>query len=314
MKRALIYGLSLAGVLLASCGEEKKAAAASGKAGEVALRSTSNDVKEVIAIGYGDDHAAAMADACTQAVSQVCGAGVMKAVLAARGKSLELGATMYEGILLSYTVLEDIKAKDGSFQIKIKAQVKPPASDMFKDRVGVLVPSVQNLGLAFSKGDWSSGTAEIVAETVGTTVLDVVSADERLVVLDRQSGIAEAERALAASGRTARTENAKSGSMKAADFVFDISLESGKENISVQEFKVAKRNKYTFSLEVELIVRLVDVASGGVVAMERVSLKRNGFTWNQSECAGLLRSGLEEECRMSLKNKLTSLLSRIGVN
>lgn len=314
MKCAFIFCLALTGALFASCGEEKKVETEPGKAGEVALRSTSNDVKEVMAVGYGDDHAAAMADACTQAVSQVCGAGVVKAVLSARGKSVELGAAMYEGILLSYSVLEDVKEEDGSFRIKIKAQVKPPASDMFKNRMSVSVPSIQNLGFAFSKGNWSADTAQIVAEAVGATVLDAVSADQRLVVLDRQSGIAEAERALAASDRSARTENAKSGSMKAADFVFDISLESGSENVSVQEFKVAKRNKYTFSLEAELIVRLVDVASGGVVAMERVSLKRNGFTWNQSECAGLLRSGLEEECRMNLKNKMTSLLSKIGVN
>ena len=305
--------LSLSGMLVASCGEEKKAGSELENAEpEVTLRSTSNDVKEVIAQGFGDDHAAAMADACTQAVSQVCGAGVVKAVLTARGKSLELGATMYEGILLSYTVLEDVKSEDGSFRIKIKAQVKPPASDMFKDRIGVAVPSVQNLSYAFSKSKLSSATASIVADAVGDTLLDVVSGDSRLVVLDRQSGIAEAERAFAAGERTARTENAKSGSMKAADFVFDIAMESGAESVSVQEFKVAKRTKYTFNLDVELTIRLVDVATGGVAAMERVSIQRAGVVWRQEECASAMKNGLKEECDKALSAKLTEMLKKLS--
>ena len=314
MKPTSLISALLATALLVSCGEEKNAD--TGKAGNteqtVELRSTSQDVKEAIATGYGNDHAAAIADACTQAVSQVCGANVLKAVISARGNSAELGATMYEGILLSYSVLEDVKNSDGTFTIKIKAQVKPPASDMFKERIGIAIPSDTHLSMAFAKGSLSQTTATDVASSVEKSIIDIISQDSRFVVLDRESGIAESERRLANSSRTARTETNKSGSMKAADYVFDVIMEKGVESIQAQEFKVAKRTKYTFNLDVELPIRLVDVATGGVAAMERVSIQRAGVVWRQEECASAMKNGLKEECDKALSAKLTEMLKKLS--
>lgn len=314
MKRISLVSALLASAMLVSCGEEKStdASIAGNTEQTVELRSTSQDVKEAIATGYGNDHSAAIADACSQAVSQVCGASVAKAVISARGNSAELGATMYEGILLSYSVLEDVKNEDGTFTIKIKAQVKPPASDMFKDRIGIAVPSDTHLNIAFAKGSLSQTTAADVASSVEKSIIDLISQDSRFVVLDRESGIAESERRLASSSRTARTETSKSGSMKAADYVFDVIMEKGVESVQAQEFKVAKRTKYTFNLDVELTIRLVDVSTGGVAAMERVNIQRGGVVWRQEECAAAMKNGLKEECDKALSIKLTEMLKKLS--
>lgn len=304
----------LASSMLVACGKEKCDDSGTPVKSKqaVELRSTSLDVKDVIATGYGNDHSAAVADACTQAVSQVCGANVQKAIVSARGNSADIGATIYEGILLSYSILEDIKNADGTFTIKIKALVKPPASDMFKERIGIALPSDSHLNVMFAKSGLSQTTAADVARCVEKSLFDIISQDSRFVILDRESGIAVTERHLANSSLSASTEISKSGNMKVADYVFEATMERGEESVQAQEFKVAKRTKYTFNLNVELTIRLVDVATGGVAAMERINIKRAGVVWRQEECASAMKNGLKEECAKALSVKLSEMLKKLS--
>ena len=278
----------------------------------LSVKSSSTDVEEVIAQGYGRDHAAAMADACTQAVSQVCGAEVVKKVHSLLDVSVESGGTMYDGILLSYRVLEDVKKSDGTYAIKIKAQVKPPAADMFSDKIAVVLPPAQKLQATCASANLKQESARNLAGILESALQNAISEDARFVLLDRSSSLAQAERKFATSSQTSRKENQKYGNMKVADFVIDITLKKGDETMSVREFKVAKRSKYTYAIDVVLELQLVDVVTGGIAARESVSVQRNGSAWQEDSCVQKVMDEFKMGCRTSIQLGLDALFAKIS--
>ena len=286
----------------------KKTAAAKS----LSVKSTSTDTEEVVAQGYGKDHAAAMANACTQAVSQVCGAAVVKQVHSLLDVSVESGGTMYDGILLSYRVLEDVKKSDGTYAIKIKAQVKPPAADMFSDKIAVVLPPAQKLQATCASANLKQESARNLAGILESALQNAISEDARFVLLDRSSSLAQAERKFATSSQTSRKENQKYGNMKVADFVIDITLKKGDETMSVREFKVAKRSKYTYAIDVELELQLVDVVTGGIAARESVSVQRNGSAWQEDSCVQKVMDEFKMGCRTSIQLGLDALFAKIS--
>lgn len=287
--------------------------AKSHSAQQIKVKSSSTDTEEVIAQGYGKDHAAAMANACTQAVSQVCGAAVVKQVHSLLDVSVESGGTMYDGILLSYRVLEDVKKPDGTYAVKIKAVVKPPAADMFSNKLALVLPSSQSIAAVCFGGRLKAETAKMVAETVESVLTNTVTEDPRFVLLDRASSLAQAERRFAAGSQTSRREKQKFGNMKAADFVVEIVLKKGDESMSVREFKVAGRNKYTYSLNVELELQLVDVVTGGIVAREVVTMNKSGSAWQEERCVQTVMGEFRNACNSSFRAGLDSLFGKISM-
>lgn len=278
----------------------------------LSVKSTSTDTEEVVAQGYGKDHAAAMANACTQAVSQVCGAAVVKQVHSLLDVSVESGGTMYDGILLSYRVLEDVKKSDGTYVVKIKAVVKPPAADMFAKRISLVLPPIQDLQATCASANLKSATAGKLAETLSTVLEKTITEDSRFVLLDRSSSLAQAERRFATSAQTSRRENQKFGNMKVADFVIDVAMKKGDESMTTREFKVAKRTKYNYGLDVQLELRLVDTVTGGIVAREVVPVSCSDTAWQEESCVQKVMASFEEVSRSSIQNGLDSLFSKIS--
>lgn len=304
----------LAGALLVACDDKAQVTegtpAAAAK--DAQLHSSSADVREVEAQGFGKDHSAAMSDACTQAVSQVCGAAVIKAIISAKGESADLGATVYDGILLSYSVLEDVKERDGSFRIRIKAKVKPPVGDMFRGKIGMVLPALQDVRRAFNCNDLSAATSALVADTVERSLNDVILNDNRFVLLDRSSVLAESERHMAGSSATADTEKGKKGNMRAADYVIDIKLDRATENTTTRNFEVAGRTRHTMVLDVEFMVQIVDVITGGIAARERIRIQRSATAWTREECSAVIQKDLESECSSSVQSKMDSIFNRLS--
>lgn len=286
----------------------QKAAAAKS----LSVKSTSTDTEEVVAQGYGKDHAAAMANACTQAVSQVCGAAVVKQVHSLLDVSVESGGTMYDGILLSYRVLEDVKKSDGTYAVKIKAVVKPPAGDMFSERIALVLPPIQDLQAACASGNLKASTAGKLADTLSTVLETTITEDSRFVLLDRSSSLAQAERRFATSAQTSRRENQKFGNMKVADFVIDVVMKKGDESMTTREFKVAKRTKYNYGLDVQLELRLVDTVTGGIVAREVVPVSCSDSAWQEESCVQKVMSSFNEVSRASIQSGLNALFSKIS--
>lgn len=286
----------------------QKAAAAKS----LSVKSTSTDTEEVVAQGYGKDHAAAMANACTQAVSQVCGAAVVKQVHSLMDVTVESGGTMYDGILLSYRVLEDVKKPDGTYAVKIKAVVKPPAGDMFAERIALVLPPIQDLQATCASGNLKSTTAGKLADTLSTVLETTITEDSRFVLLDRSSSLAQAERRFATSAQTSRRENQKFGNMKVADFVIDVAMKKGDESMTTREFKVAKRTKYNYGLDVQLELRLVDTVTGGIVAREIVPVSCSDSAWQEESCVQKVMSLFKAVSRTSIQNGLEALFSKIS--
>lgn len=275
------------------------------------IKSSTTEVVEVEAIGYGDNHATAMSDAFAQAVSQACGADVAHAIVTAGNQSAQAGGTVFAGVLISYSVLEDTKSADGSYTIKIKAKVKPPVADIFSDRIALVVPASGAIRSSLMGGKLSPETVDALASIVEERIMSTVSDDERFVVLDRSSSIAHQERNFAGSSQSSRLENGKADSMKAADFVLEIKLVKGDEKMSVKEYKTAKRNKYTLSVNVELELRLVDVATGGVISREVLSIKSSGTSWREEKCTDDVAESVQEKCAAAMQQKLDALFSKV---
>lgn len=275
------------------------------------IKSSATEVTEVEAVGYGDDHATAMSDACTQAVSQVCGAEVAKGILTCGNKSAQLGGSLFEGVLISYTVIEDVRSEDGSYTIKIKAKVKPPVTDIFSDKLALVLPESSSIKSTFRKGKLKPETAEAVATVVESCIKNSLADDARFVILDRNSALAQQERNFAGSARTSRLEKGKAGSMKAADFVLELNLVKGDEKMSVKEFKTAKRNKYTLAVDIELEIRLVDVATGGLLSCETIAISSSATSWREEKCVRSVSEAVEEKCSAVLPEKLNELFSPV---
>lgn len=278
----------------------------------LSVKSTSTDTEEVVTQGYGKDHAAAMANACTQAVSQVCGAAVVKQVHSLLDASVESGGTMYDGILLSYRVLEDVKKADGTYAVKIKAVVKPPAGDMFSERIALVLPPIQDLQATCASGNLKASTAGKLADTLSTVLETTITEDSRFVLLDRSSSLAQAERRFATSAQTSRRENQKFGNMKVADFVIDVVMKKGDESMTTREFKVAKRTRYNYGLDVQLELRLVDTVTGGIVAREVVPVSCSDSAWQEESCVQKVMSSFNEVSRASIQSGLNALFSKIS--
>ena len=277
----------------------------------ISIKSSTTEVVEVVAVGYGDDHATAMSDACAQAVSQVCGAEVAQAILTSGNQSAQAGGTVFAGVLISYSVVEDTKTAEGSYTVKIKAKVKPPVTDIFSDKIALVVPGTAAIRSALMSGKLSSGTVDALVAIVEDSIKSSVSDDARFVVLDRSSSLAHQERHFAGSAQSSRLESGKADSMKAADFVLEVKLVKGDEKMSVKEYKTAKRNKYTLSVNVELELRLVDVATGGVISRELLSIKSSGTSWREEKCTDAVAESVQEKCAAAMQQKLEALFSKV---
>ena len=275
------------------------------------MKSSSTEVVEVEAIGCGDDHVTAMSDACTQAVSQVCGADVAKAIVTAGNKSAQVGGTVFAGVLISYSVVEDVKSEDGSYTVKIKAKVKPPVTDIFSDKIALVLPDTASIHASLSKGKLSPTTVDALASIVEDCIKSTISGDERFVILDRSSSLAHQERHFAGTSQTSRLEKGKADSMKAADFVLELKMLKGDEKMSAKEFKTAKRSKYTLAVNMELELRLVDVASGGVLSREVISVECSGTSWREEKCTESVSESVQEKCASAMQEKLDALFSKV---
>lgn len=277
---------------------------ASASATGHSIKSSSTEVVEISAVGYGNSHVAAMTDACIQAVSQVCGDAVAQELVLTGGASLE-------GVLLSYTVVEDIKSEDGSYTIKIQAKVKPPVGDIFSDKIALVLPESSSIRASLMTGKLSFATVDALSAVVEECIKTSVSDDARFVVLDRNSALATQERHFADSSKASRLEKGKADGMKAADFVLEVKLVRGDEKMSVKEFKTAQRSKYTLAVNIELELRLVDVVTGGVLAREVVSIKSSGTSWREEKCLDSVSENVREKCSAAMHQKLDALFSKV---
>lgn len=275
------------------------------------VKATANEVVEVEAVGYGKTHAEAMADACLQAVSQVCGADVAKAIIAVGKKDLSFSGTAFKGVLLSYQVEEDEQLSDNTYKVEIRAKVKPPIGDMFCDKLGLALPSATTIISELKNGSLSAKTAETLGALIENHLKTMIINDSRFVILDRSSALAQQERKLADSSQASCLENGKADSMKVADFVLELKLLNGKEKMSMKEFKVAKKNKYTLIFEVELELRLVDVATGGIVSREIIPLDSSATSWREETCLQIASEEFAEKYFAILPKKINNLLKKI---
>lgn len=270
------------------------------------IKSTSVDTEEVVAQGDGSNQAEALANACTEAVTQVCGVAVIKNVQAVRP-----GATLFSGILLSYRVLENVKNTDGTYTVKIQAVIKPPAGDMFSDRIALVLPSSQKIKSTCASGNLKTENAKLLADALESTLKECILADSRFVILDRSSSLAQKERDFASSSHTSRTEHQKSGNMKAADFVIEVVLKKGEGSLSKREYKIAKRSKYEYSIDVELELQFIDVVTGGIVAKEDVAISDKGTGWREETCVKSVLSKFTDACGPAFKEGIDSLFSQL---
>lgn len=286
---------------------------ASAASSSITVKSTANDVVEVEAVGYGKTHADAMADACLQAVSQVCGADVAKAMISGVKKDLSLGGAAFKGVVLSYQVMDDEQLSVNNYKVEIKAKVKPPVGDIFRDKLALVLPSSAGVISELKGSSLSAQTAETLGALIENHLKTMITSDSRFVVLDRSSSLAQQERNLADSSQASRLENGKAESLKVADFVLELKLVNGSEKLSMKEFKVAKRNKYTLVLDVEMELRLVDVATGGIVSREMIAIDSSATSWDEKKCLQVASEEFAKNYFTTLPQKVNNLLKKIKV-
>lgn len=306
--------LGLGTLLTASCGKETEAAAsAANPAASTPALVLTDKVRTVTATGTGKDEQAAMDNACTQAVVQACGAVVSKLVVQSCGHAASAGGTTFQGMIRSSTILQSGKRADGTCEVTMQAAVILPAQDRFASKLSLVIPEQARVAALFGQHSLSAEAQGIIAQTITTNIEDKLSQMPLFVVLERTASQADAERAFATTDAVRPEEHGKASGRKVADFVISLSVEKADEQVSTRTFAIARKTVTQGKLELEYTLRLVDVSTGGIVAMEHGSFNAStGKTLHPESCHETLMGQLKSGFARSVKETLANLFNKAG--
>ena len=307
MVMKLYIPMLLLGLLLVSC-EGKGDTTPAPSATKQAMETTT-------ATGYGKTHEDAYQEAVSQAVSQVCGIDVAKAIVGVPTHTHPttddkgvVGGVGFEGVVRSCKVISEEQADDGSFKVTVEAVICPPA-DVFSKRLALTLPGAEGVARALSGGTLSSGHAAQFAGVFDNLMQGEVEQDRSFVVLDRSSSADDAERSVAGRGDARLEERAKTKGVKAADFVFEVSVSKADEQNSQRRFEVAGRTKYECFISLAYTIKVIDVTTGGVVASVRGDASGHGTAWHENESEAHAASEAEGKLRAAIPGLTKKLLS-----
>lgn len=293
-----IYAAGLLGLLVAACDGRSDAP----------KPATPAAVQETTARGFGKSHEDAYAEACAQAVSQVCGIRIDKALLSAGEKRGAIGAATFSGALQSAEELSTERAEDGTYTVTVRARVCPPA-DPFAGRVALVLPRAASVGAAL--GNLREPLARRLALAADDALKAVADADGNFVVLNRDAGDADAERRLARSQAARADEFGKSQGLKVADEVVELQILEATEEREVRAYEIAQTARYKGKAHIEYALRLIEPTTNAVVATERGSATAACTTARSEEkCADKLESALCEAWKQHLAQSLRALLRK----
>lgn len=271
-------------------------------------------VETTTATGYGKTHEDAYQEAVSQAVSQVCGVDVAKAIVGVPGGKNPttdnkgvVGGISFDGVVKSCRVVSEERAKDGLFTVTVEAQICPPA-DIFANRLALTIPSAGVWGSALANGSLSPALVQSLSGACEGVMQNTVGQDRAFVLLDRSSAADESERGVAAQGNARREEKAKTKGVKAADFVVDLSVSKAEESRTSRHFATAGRTKFVSTVNIAYTLKLIDVTTGGIVTSQNGEAHGNATAWYEEECAAKVLSQTEEQLKSSVRQSLQTLL------
>lgn len=304
----ILLSALLLGSLLGGC--DDTAAAASAQQASAAKQA----VETTTATGYGKTHEDAYQEAVSQAVSQVCGVDVAKAIVGVPGgknpttdRKGVVGGISFDGVVKSCRVMTEEHASDGLFRVTVEAQICPPA-DIFAKRIALTLPSAAAWQEAFSYGSLSPAVVQALGASCDALAQNAIGRDKAFVLLDRGSAADEAERSVAAQGNARREEKAKTKGVKAADFVVDVSISKAEENAYSRHFATAGRTKFVRTVDIAYTLKLIDVTTGGIVASQRGEAHGNATAWHEEECSSKACAQAESQLKASVEQALQALL------
>lgn len=304
----LLLASLLLGSLLGGCdGAAEPAPAEQASPTKQAMETTT-------ATGYGKTHEDAYQEAVSQAVSQVCGVNVAKAIVGVPGGKNPttdnkgvVGGISFDGVVKSCRVVSEERAKDGLFTVTVEAKICPPA-DIFAKRIALTLPSAEVWRAALSSGSLSPAMVQSLSGSCDGMMQNAVGQDNAFVLLDRSSAADEIERSVAAQGNARREEKAKTKGVKAADFVVDLSVSKAEESASSRHFATAGRTKFVRTADIAYTLKLIDVTTGGIVTSQRGEAHGNATAWYEEECAAKVLSQTEAQLKAAVEQSLQTLL------
>lgn len=309
MMKILLFA-SVVGALLGGC----DGAPAEPSPASAPLSPTKQAEETTTATGYGRTHEDAYQEAVAQAVSQVCGADVAKAVIGMPGGKQPttdskgvVGGVSFEGVVRRCRVVSEERAADGLFRVTVEARICPPA-DLFANRIALSLPGAAAWQAALSVGNLSPAMAHALGGACDRRMQQVVAADKAFVLLDRSSTADEAERGIAARAEARREERAKTRGVKAADFVVDLSVSKAEARATARCFTTAERTKYTCRVEIDYTLKLIDVTTGGIVASQSGEARGSATAWQEAECADKVLAQTENLLRTDVEKTLHQLM------
>lgn len=355
MKRTIRVGAILITAILAACDDSKEDnAPAAAPQEEPApepkkqpiLYTSSNEIVEMEADGYGIDKDAAIADACGSAVAQVCGVMVAKSVSSSSGKQGGESAT-YEGVIESYRILQ-MEEKEISlpntpekeqqtdpawkwrpkqqaypqqtqdqqvehrFHVRISAKVRPPVKDQFRGKFSIVIPGSDDLMQTLSHGTLSTRNKEILSATIHNLTQQNITEQPMLVMLNRSASLADQERQKAAGSNVRAEEQGKARGLKVADYVLDIAIEEANEQHTCRNFQLTGKQKHHMEASILYSLKWIDVTTGGVVASEQGSFSQQATAWDEASCTTQLATALQKDCEQAFSSSLEKLLTKVG--
>lgn len=275
---------------------------------------TKQAMETTTATGYGKTHEDAYQEAVSQAVSQVCGVDVAKAIVGVPGGKNPttdnkgvVGGISFDGVVKSCRVVSEERAKDGLFTVTVEAKICPPA-DIFAKRIALTLPSAEVWRAALSSGSLSPAMVQSLSGSCDGMMQNAVGQDRMFVLLDRSSAADEIERSVAAQGYARREEKAKTKGVKAADFVVDLSVSKAEESASSRHFATAGRTKFVRTADIAYTLKLIDVTTGGIVTSQSGEAHGNATAWYEEECAAKVLSQTEAQLKAAVEQSLQTLL------
>jgi len=240
--------------------------------------------------GTGETRDGALVDACRLAVAQVHGGRITGALIKtnekesksttisgnttiASGGDTVIGgsgsqfvetrdatALSFDGLLVRYSLVSQIEPISGRNQwtVVIDADVLKALPDRFKGRIAVVTPSL-------AKIEAETGDPEL-AKAVGSAIQGWFANSPQFVLLERENeSDLDEELHRAGGNQTAIAEKSKLSAEKVADIL--INLEGGELRWKEKStsFKTTSRQSYTCEVSIDLVFKLLDVATKGEI-------------------------------------------------
>lgn len=214
--------------------------------------------------------------------------------------------------ILSYEVLSEREEKDLGWYVEVNAKMHAPRKDALADKITLVITQREKLMERLVQLGFPEEAASSVAGKLPEPLRKAFGNSKEFVFLERGATGANAGRQLLTSNEVSAADRTKLNKVRVADFVLEIQVESGNFKIVKQSFPDTGQSVYRGKWTLDLSIKMVELASQGVLASESVSLHGKGNSFEHERCVEACLKDIQKQVDDKVWKTSAWLTFRLG--